>query len=280
MLNKQFRISCSGLYRHPAVHWLMGESLHPGGLTLTRRLAEKMGLTQGNLVLDVATSRGATPGFLAGELGCRVVGIDLVTDSLARALEDSKGRHLDRAAHYVAGDAESLPIASGTVDAVICECSLSIFPDKPQAVREMARVLRPGGAIGISDVTRSVELPDSLRGVISQVACLADVKRPEDYMALLSEAGLEDIRVEDHGEELKALAGAIKKKLGPLGLMMKMGAVKVPQIGLDLGSSVKDLLSEADRLIQDGGLSYCLITGRKPAYREASIAPVLGSCEV
>ncbi len=264
MLNKQLRISCSGLYRHPVVHWLMGESLHPGGLDLTRRLAEKMGLVQGNLVLDVATSRGATPGYLAGELGCRVVGIDLVTDSLARALEDSKGRHLDRAAHYVAGDAESLPIASGAVDAVICECSLSIFPDKPQAVREMARVLRPGGAIGISDVTRSVELPESLRGVISQVACLADVKRPEDYMALLSEAGLDDIRVEDHGEELKALAGAIKKKLGPLGLMMKMGAVKVPQIGLDLGSSVKDLLSEADRLIQDGGLSYCLITGQKP----------------
>lgn len=264
LLNKQFRISCSGLYRHPAVHWLMGESLHPGGLTLTRRLAEKMGLAQGNLVLDVATSRGATPGFLVEEMGCSVIGIDLVTDSLARALEDSKGRHLGRAVHYVAGDAELLPIASGTMDAVICECSLSIFPDKPQTVREMARVLRPGGAIGISDVTRSVELPVSLRGVISQVACLADVKRAEDYSTLLSGAGLEDIQVKDHGEELKALAGAIKKKLGSLGLMMKMGGVKVPQIGLDLGSNVKDLLSEADRLIQDGGLSYCLITAQKP----------------
>jgi hypothetical protein len=100
--------------------------------------------------------------------------------------------------------------------------------------------------------------------VISQVACLADVKRAEDYSTLLSGAGWEDIHVEDHGEELKALAGAIKKKLGPLGLMMKMGGVKVPQIGLDLGSNVKDLLSEADRLIQDGGLSYCLITAQKP----------------
>jgi len=212
----------------------------------------------------VATSRGTTPGYLAEELGCSVIGIDLVTDSLARALEDSKGRHLDRAVHYLAGDAEALPIASGAVDAVVCECSLSIFPDKPLAVREMARVLRPGGTIGISDVTRSVELPDSLRGVISQVACLADVKRPEDYTTLLSEAGLRDVRVEDHGEVLKALAEDIKKKLVPLGLMMKLGAVKVPQIGLDSDSSVRDLLSEADRLIQDGGLSYCLFTGQKP----------------
>lgn len=86
--NNPIRISCSGLYRPPAVHWLMCESLHPGGLTLTRRLAEKVGLVQGSLVLDVATSRGATPGYLAGELGCSVIGIDLVMDSLARTLED------------------------------------------------------------------------------------------------------------------------------------------------------------------------------------------------
>lgn len=46
-----------------------------------------------------------------------------------------------------------------------------------------------------------------------------------------------------------------------------MGAVKVPPIGLDSDASVKDLLSEADRFIQDGGLNYCLFTGRKPAYR-------------
>jgi len=84
-----------------------------------------------------------------------------------------------------------------------------------------------------------------------------DGLEPETYKSIRGEDLVET--------KLKALAEAIKKKLGPLALMMKMGAVKVPQLGLDSDSSVKGLLSEADRLIQDGGLSYCLITGRKPS---------------
>ena len=257
-------ISCDSLYRHPAVYWLLGESLHPGGLSLTRRLAEKFHISAGSRVLDVATGRGASAWHLAKEVGCTVVGLDTVEEGLAIGDRLSRKERLGGSTAYVRGDAETLPIATDSFDAVICECSLSIFQDKPRASVEMARVLRPGGMLGISDVTCSGELPQSLQGAFSRAACLADVRNPEEYSAFLAGAGLQDIEMEDHGEELKALVTRIKRKLAPLSLMAKLRALRVPGLDSKTASRAVELLAEVEGLVREETLSYFLITARKP----------------
>ena len=264
LLNNQLRISCDSIYRHPAVYWLLGDSLHPGGLSLTRRLGEGMGLSADSLVLDVATGKGTSARYLAKELGWRIIGLDLVEENLVQAQNLSSRDKLDVRTGWVRGDAQSLPVASGGVDGVICECSLSIFPDKARAVGEMARVLRPGGVVGISDVSCSTDVPAEFQGVFSRVACLADIRSTEEYCALLAEAGFVDIQTEDHGEELKGLVASIKTKLAPLKLLLKLGALKVPGLDTEMISRGKELLRHAEEMVHDGSLSYCLITARKP----------------
>ncbi|MFQ5934072.1 MAG: class I SAM-dependent methyltransferase, partial [Dehalococcoidia bacterium] len=264
MLDTQVRISCDSLYRHPAVYWLLGDSLHPGGLDLTGRLAEKLGLSGESLVLDVATGRGTSPRYLAKEVGCTVIGVDLVQESLSQARKLSVKENLTGFTDYFRGDAEALPIATGSVDAVICECSFSIFPDKVLAAQEMARVLKPGGVVGISDVTCITELPEILQGALARVACLADVRNPSNYRSILAEAGFQGIEIEDQGDKLEELASKVKKKLAPLRLMLKLGSLRVPGLERGAASKVMELLTEVEGLIHDRTLSYCLITARKP----------------
>ena len=263
-LKDQTRISCDNLYSHPAIRWFLGDSLHPGGLTLTRRLAERMILPRSSTVLDVATGCGATAHYLAKEMSWNLIGIDLVMENLKQAQEQNGTSGVNGSASYLRGDAEVIPIVSESIDGVICECSLSIFPDKPLAVSEMARVLNPGGSIGISDVTFTGELPEKLKGVFSRVACIADVKSPEEYCGLLAEAGFEEIDLEDHGEEMEALVKSIRRKLSPLTLMVKLKALRIPRVSSEMVSQGKELISEVENLIKDRKLSYCLITARKP----------------
>lgn len=260
-LKDQTRISCDDLYSHPAVRWFLGDSLHPGGLTLTRRLAEKMGLPRGSTVLDVASGCGATAKFLTEELGWNLIGIDLVMENLKQA-----GKR-DGSAGYLRGDAEAIPVASESIDGVVCECSLSIFPNKSLAVSEMSRVLKPNGAIGVSDVTFEGELPEKLKNIFSRVACIADVKSPEEYCILLEGAGFRQINIEDHDEEMQALVESIRRKLAPLTLMIKLKALKISGVSSEMVSQGKELIGEVENLIGDRKLGYCLITAHKPESR-------------
>ncbi|MGH3951626.1 MAG: class I SAM-dependent methyltransferase [Pseudonocardiaceae bacterium] len=80
-------------------------------------------------------------------------GVDLHPDTVARAQAETARAGLDEAVRFHVGDAEGLPLPDGVYDAVVCECALCTFPDKQRAVAEVARLLRPGGRVGITDVT-------------------------------------------------------------------------------------------------------------------------------
>src|ERR671923_304621 len=82
--------------------------------------------------------------------------------------------------------------ADGEFDAVLCECSLSTFPDKGRAVAEMRRVLRPGGRVAISDVvTDHARLPEQLRGTVATLACVGGALPLAGYEQLLAARRLE-----------------------------------------------------------------------------------------
>ena len=179
---------CADLYQSDMARLIMGDTLHPGGLGLTNRLGRLMGLRSGDWVADLASARGESAQALARVFRCNVLGVEFGAEAVRNAqnISPESGR-----AHFVRGDAECLPLRSGAFDAAVCECSMSLFINKAQAVAETARLLRPGGRFGLSDVTIEPDsLPPELEGELGQVLCLTSALTADGYVDLLEEGGL------------------------------------------------------------------------------------------
>ena len=120
--------------------------LRPGGLELTDRLVALAAPAAGGRVLDVGCGGGVTAAHLAERWGLRVTGVDASPGQVARATRERPGLHV------VTARAEALPFADASYDAVLAECVLSTLADARAALAEMARVLRPDGALLFSDL--------------------------------------------------------------------------------------------------------------------------------
>jgi hypothetical protein len=249
---------CAAAYQEDVVALILGESYHPGGLDLTRRLAQGLGLRSGQRVLDVASGPGATACLLAAEFGVDVDGVDLGEASVEKARAAAAGRGLSGRVHFQAGDAERLPFDDGVFDAVVCECAFCTFPDKATATAEFARVLRPGGRVGITDITvDQARLDPQLATLAGYVACIADARSAAEYAALLVAAGLEVAVSEPHDEALVRMIDQIEGRLRALSLL---GLPGVPD---DL-EAVLRVTSAATRAVADGVAGYHLIVAHKP----------------
>ncbi|RMF78060.1 MAG: class I SAM-dependent methyltransferase, partial [Chloroflexi bacterium] len=133
------------LYESYWARLLLDETFHPGGLELTRRLGELLGLRPGMRVLDVASGKGESALFLAQEFGCQVIGVDYSAQLVDEANDHAAAHGLADDVRFEHGDAEALPYPDASFDAVICECAFCVFTDKAQAAHEITRVLKPGG---------------------------------------------------------------------------------------------------------------------------------------
>jgi arsenite methyltransferase len=172
---------CANLYESDFARLLLGESFHPGGLALTERLGEMLQLSADDCVLDAACGKGRSAIFLAERFGCEVMGIDYSEASVRQAAKQAEERELTSRVRFRQGDVETLPVADGATTAVVCECSFCTFPSKEGAAHEFARVLAPGGKVGISDLTRKGVLPSELDGMVAWAACVADALPVENY---------------------------------------------------------------------------------------------------
>src|SRR6266851_3500196 len=173
---------CADLYASDWARLLLGDSFHPGGLALTERLGVLLGLDAHSRVLDLAAGRGTSALHLARVFGCQVLGVDYGARNVALARDAAGKQGLAEQVQFMQADAEQLnAIADQSFDAVVCECGYCTFPDKPAAAREIARVLRPGGRFGLSDLTRNGALPPELDGLFAWVACIADALPIEAY---------------------------------------------------------------------------------------------------
>jgi arsenite methyltransferase len=181
---------CAGLYESDAAKLLLGDSFHPGGAKLTEHLGQALNLTARSRVLDVAAGTGESAFHLARQFRCEVVGIDYGGKNVDGAARAAKAMGLHKRVCFHRADAERLPFADQSLDAVICECAFCTFPNKRAAADEFARVLRVGGRVGISDVTRNSALTADLDGLLSWIACIADAQPAARYAELLSTSGL------------------------------------------------------------------------------------------
>jgi arsenite methyltransferase len=252
---------CANLYESDFAKLLLGDSFHPGGLNLTERLGQLLQLGPRSRVLDVGSGNGTSAFFLAERFGCSVVGVDYGQHNVEAANAAAAERGVSSRVRFDQGDAEQLPFVDSSFDAAICECAFCTFPDKPQAAREFARVLRSGGMVGISDLIRAGELSKELDGLLAWIACIADAQPIEEYLRCFRDAGLTPRTTEPHDNALIDMVRQIQGKL--LGVEIMAGLKKIDLPGLDLAAA-KQMAAAALATIQKGKLGYTIIVSQRP----------------
>jgi arsenite methyltransferase len=251
---------CAALYEHPAVRWLLGDELHPGGEATTRRALELIGVEAGERLLDVASGSGASAILAAREFGCLVAGVDYGAEAIRGAQRAADAAGLCDRVGFIVGDAEALPFADGEFDAVLCECSLSSFPDKPRALAEIRRVLRPRGRLALSDVVVDRHrLPKELDGALAAIACIGEALSPRGYEELLVEAGLRPIAVESRDEDAAGLAERVEDRLRGARLL---GLDRATDSPIAAGAAI-GLAATAREAISDGALGYAIFSASR-----------------
>jgi arsenite methyltransferase len=257
----ELKSCCAAAYQSDFARLLLGDYLHPGGLPLTERLGNLLALSPSDHVLDVACGRGGSAIFLATQFGCHVTGIDLGETNVAYATSRAEAANVSTLVQFRIGDAERLDYPDASFDVVLCECAFCTFPDKREATREFGRVLRSGGRLGVSDLTRSGELPAELTGLLAWIACIADARAAEEYVAHLERAEFQSLLVEPHDEALAQMVRDIQGRLLAAELMVRLDKMSLPRVDF---AEAKVMAACVAGAVRSGLLGYSVITAKKP----------------
>jgi arsenite methyltransferase len=170
-------------------------------------------LSEGEVVLDLGSGGGIDVILSARRVGPTGVayGLDMTDEMLALARENAREARVTNV-HFLKGVIESVPLPADSVDVVISNCVVNLSVDKPAVLTEIARVLRPGGRVGISDVVAEDRLtPEERAARGSYVGCIAGALSKAEYAAGLEAAGFEDVSVEFTHEVAEGMHGAVVK---------------------------------------------------------------------
>lgn len=257
----EVKACCASAYGGTAARWLLGERFHPGGARLTTRLAEALRLGPGALVVDVASGLGTSTLQVARETGSDAIGVDLSPESVESARREASRAGLGDRVRFLVGDAESLPLDDAIADGAICECALCTFPDKRAAASEIARVLKPGARLALSDMVAERErLPEELSSLEAWVSCFADARPLEQIEVLLAEAGLEPELWERHDRALTAMLDRVEARLRAARLL---GSGAAPALLVENVERGLALVGAARESLSDGALGYAVVVARR-----------------
>jgi arsenite methyltransferase len=175
-------------------------------------------LHEGESVLDLGSGGGLDVILSAKRVGPTGVawGLDMTEEMLALARANATEAGIANA-HFLKGHIEDVPLPAESVDVVISNCVINLSTDKPAVLTEIARVLRPGGRIGISDVVAEDRLAPAERAERgSYVGCIAGALSKSEYEQGLAAAGFADVSVEFTYEAAEGMHGAIVKATKPV----------------------------------------------------------------
>jgi len=151
----------------------------------------------GDVVLDIGSGAGIDCLIAAEKVGPggRVIGLDMTPAMIEKARENARKAEANNV-EFRLGEAESMPVDDASVDWVISNCVINLAPNKQKVFKEVARVLRSGGRVSISDIVLGDDLPDEVvQSVDAMVGCVAGAVKETDYLAAMQAAGLVDVAV-------------------------------------------------------------------------------------
>jgi len=157
------------------------------------------GVEEGQTVLDIGSGAGIDCFIAAQKVGIhgKVIGIDMTAEMIKKARENANEGGFSQV-EFRLGEAESMPVDSGTIDWVISNCVINLSPDKPKTFEEISRVLKPEGRFSISDIVLSDDLPDWIAdNIYAWTGCVAGAIMETDYLQGLNEAGMKNVQVEN-----------------------------------------------------------------------------------
>jgi SAM-dependent methyltransferase len=165
-------------------------------------------LRPGEIVVDLG-SGGGLDVFLASKMvgpEGRAIGIDMTPAMIERARNNAKAAGYENVEFYLS-TIDQIPLPDASVDCVISNCVLNLAPDKPAVFREIARILKPGGRLAVSDIALKADLPvEVATNLAAYVGCIAGAIRIETYRDELLKAGFEFVEIVDSGADLNAYA--------------------------------------------------------------------------
>jgi len=170
-------------------------------------------MREGETVLDLGSGGGIDVILSSKRVGPTGVayGLDMTDEMLALAQRNAAEAGAKNV-HFLKGEIENIPLPAASVDVIISNCVINLSVDKPAVMIEMARVLKPGGRIGISDVVAEDQLTTEQRATRgSYVGCIAGALSKGEYEALLDAAGFEQVSVEFTHQVADGMHGAIVK---------------------------------------------------------------------
>jgi arsenite methyltransferase len=252
---------CAAVYQSDWIRWLLGGSFHPGGTALTERLGNMIAIDSRDRMLDVACGRGDSALHLARVFGCAVIGVDYGKENVEFANAAAATAGLAQSVQFQRGDAESLGFPDSSFSVVICECAFCTFPGKDKAAREFMRVLRPGGRLGLSDLTRVGPLPPELETPVAWIGCIADAQSLKSYVGYAEQSGLQVVDTEDHRSALLEMVTQIRLRLAGGQIVANIQGIELDGVDLEQATVMARKAAEA---IESGILSYALMTAVRP----------------
>src|SRR6186713_583465 len=128
-------------------------------------------IKKGDVVIDLGSGAG-NDAFIArhetGETG-KVIGIDFTPAMIERARQNAEVRGFNNV-EFRQGDIEKMPVTANTADVIVSNCVLNLVPNKDGVIKEIYRVLKPGGHFSISDIVLEGSLPESIRNAVEMYA--------------------------------------------------------------------------------------------------------------
>ncbi len=201
-------------------------------------------LRTGERVLDLGSGGGIDVLLSARRVGPtgRAFGLDMTDEMLALAARNAAEAGLPNV-EFLKGTIEAIPLPAGSIDVVISNCVVNLAADKPSVFREIARVLRPGGRIGITDIVADDDLtPDERAERGSYAGCIAGALSFGEFADGLVAAGFHDVEIRATHAAAPGIYSAIAKATKPL---VDAGASTAPRVQKPSASGVLPVVDGA-----------------------------------